>query len=157
MMWEHGSNNYSDGLRSYFNPRKSAAFTRKSSSVGTEETAPYCDLIAKLQGESQPTESLHSPDVITSSLWTISQPYMEKYLGNSTAPLSNFQLIVLRTHIALRSGGFFPMAAASLLVSGIAICKGLHRIHFEKSHQNALLPELRCEAYRSHTAAKRHH
>ncbi len=127
-MWD-GSNDYSAGLQDYSTPRKNAALTQKLLSAGMGNIAPYCELSEAPQVESPHTELLlPTAAAITSSPWIISQSYMQKYLGSSRAPLSKFQKIALHTRIALRSGGFFPMAAAILLAFGTLIWKGSPKI-----------------------------
>ncbi len=141
-MWD-GSNDYSAGLNDSSLTRKNVATPQKSSNAGTENIAPYCDLRDRSRAEFLRIGLFHyKVDLTTSLPLIISQTYMEKCLGNSRAPLSKFQRTLIRLHIALRSGAFFPMAAAILLAFGMLTSKDFAKTHhFGNSRPAALLQE----------------
>lgn len=145
-MWQPlGSPNSSNGLNNYSNPRKNAAQRLKLSSAGTGSIAPYCESNAPRQGDSRPTELLQSTEIaITSSHWIISRTCKQKWLGNSTARLSDCDRIaihiILHLRIVLQSGGFFAMATALLLVFGMLTWKDSPKVlHFDNSRPVAQL------------------
>lgn len=140
-MWQLlGSQNYSDGSSNYSSPRKSVAVPQKLSSDGMEKTVPFCELKERPQADSAPTASPQYMASATSlSPLTISPTYLQKWLGNSTEPLSGCDRmiinIILRSRTALQSGVSGAMVAALLLVSGMWISKGSPKVlHFDNLH-----------------------
>lgn len=158
-MW-NGWNNYNAGSCDSSVPRENAAPHQQFSSAGTESTAPYCDLSEQPQARSQATASLHYTESITSSRLITSPIYMEKWLGSSRGSLSNWDLLVIRTTlrlIALQSLAWGAMAAATLLVFGTVIYKGLHPTRSENLHRAALSLAWPYDALKSPIATKPPH
>ena len=143
-MW-HGEQNYNDGLSGYLVRRKNAALHQKLSNDGTGIIAPFCELSAPRQGDSQPTESpQYIASTITSLHWIIYPTYKRRWLGNSMEPLSDCDRtlihIILHLRTASQSGAFFAMGVAALLVFGMLIWKDLPKVlHYDNSHPVALL------------------
>lgn len=133
VMWQPGSPNYSDGSQSFSTARKNVVPPQKSSKAGTGNIVPYCESSAPPQADSQLTASpQYTENAITSLPLTISPLYKQKWLGNSTASLSDCDRtiisIILHSRTALQSGGFFVMAIAVLLVLGTAIFMGSPKV-----------------------------
>lgn len=129
-MCKTGSPDYSNGLNNYLNQKRSAAVPQKLSNPGMGKIVPFCELSDRPQADSQRTESLHCMASVTTLLpLTTSPTCLRKWLGDSTEPLSGCDrmiiTIILHLRTALRSGGFFVMAAAILLVSGMLTSKDL--------------------------------
>lgn len=141
-MCRNGSEDYSDGLKGYSNPKENAASLHKSSCGGTEISQLYCDSNAIPPVESPPTESPHATptSATSSSRLIISHSCIQNWLGHSMEPLSVWdatiiRLILLRT--ALRYSALGIMAVFFLFISGTWILRGSAETpHFESLRQN---------------------
>ncbi|MBW4675928.1 MAG: hypothetical protein KME52_18475 [Desmonostoc geniculatum HA4340-LM1] len=144
-MWQNGSPGYSDGSSNYSGERKSGGLTQESSCDGTEISQLYCDSNAIPQAELPPTESPHAtPSATTSSHLIISRICFQNWLGNSTEPLSGWDILIIRLILlrtALRFSGLGMMAAIVLLVSGMWICRDFAKTSRSENSRQSVLSE----------------
>jgi hypothetical protein len=139
-MWQPGFHNYSDGSLNYSSLTKSVGLPQKLLGDGMANIAPFCELKERPQADLAPTESLrYTASATTLSHWITCPIYKQKWLGNSTEPLSDCDHmiinVILHLRTALPSGGFFRMVLATLLAFGIATWKGSPKIlHLDNSH-----------------------